>query len=53
MKAVKDLCIRLINRKTYDKEEISDMVSVYHDKKKLTDSEYDEVMELIESVYGE
>lgn len=51
MKAVKDLCVRLINRKTYEKEEIISMVEVYHDKKKLTDSEYDEVMELIEAVY--
>jgi len=51
MKAVKDLCVRLINRKTYEKEEISGMVEVYHEKGKLTDAEYNEVVELIEKVY--
>ena len=53
MKAVKDLCIRLINRKTYNKEEITDMVTNYKNNGRLTKSEYDEVMELIKSVYGE
>ena len=52
MKAVKDLCVRLINRKTYDKEEITSMVEVYHEKGKLTDAEYDEVIELIEAAYN-
>lgn len=51
MKAVKDLCVRLINRKTYEKEEITSMVEVYHKKGKLTDAEYSAVMELIETVY--
>lgn len=53
MKAVKDLCIRLINRKTYSKEEITDMVTNYKNNSRLTESEYAEVMELIESVYAE
>lgn len=52
MKAVKDLCIRLINRKTYTKEEITSMVEVYHEKGKLTDAEYEEVMALIEETYN-
>lgn len=52
MKAVKDLCVRLINRKIYDKEEITSMVEVYHEKNKLTDAEYDEIIELIEVVYN-
>lgn len=53
MKAVKDLCIRLINRKTYEKDEITDMVNNYKANKRLTEAEYTEVMELIESVYAE
>ena len=52
MKAVKDLCIRLINRKTYDKEEITSMVDTYHSKGKLTDTEYAEVMNLINQIYN-
>lgn len=51
MKAVKDLCIRLINRKTYKKDEIADMVTNYKNSGKLTASEYEEVIQLIESVY--
>lgn len=52
MKAVKDLCVRLINRKTYDKDEITDMVNNYKKSGKLTEAEYAEVMELIEGVYA-
>lgn len=51
MKAVKDLCIRLIERKTYSKEEITNMVTVYREKNKLSVAEYDEVMQLIEAAY--
>lgn len=51
MKAVKDLCVRLINRKTYDKETILDMISVYKENKKLTEAEYDELVALIEETY--
>lgn len=53
MKAVKDLCVRLINRKTYSKEEITDMVTNYKNNGRLTEAEYNEVIELIKSVYGE
>ena len=52
MKAVKDLCIRLINRKTYEKDEIADMVTNYKNNGRLTEAEYNEVMELIEQVYA-
>ena len=52
MKAVKDLCIRLINRKTYEKDEITDMVNNYKKSGKLTETEYAEVIELIETVYA-
>ena len=52
MKAVKDLCVRLINRKTYDKDEITDMVNNYKNNGRLTEAEYAEVMELIETVYA-
>lgn len=51
MKPVKDLCIRLINHKTYSKEKITNMVANYKSSGKLTTSEYEEVMHLIESVY--
>lgn len=51
MKAVKDLCVRLIERKTYSEDEITSMVSVYRDKNKLTATEYDEVIQLIKTVY--
>lgn len=51
MKAVKDLCVRLIERKTYSEEEITSMVSVYREKNKLTVAEYDEVIQLIKTVY--
>lgn len=52
MKAVKDLCVRLINRQTYSKEEITGMVNNYKNNSKLTEAEYEEVMELIETVYA-
>lgn len=52
MKAVKDLCVRLINRKTYSKEEITDMVTNYKNNGRLTEAEYNEVIELIEQVYA-
>lgn len=51
MKAVKDLCVRLIERKTYSKTEITNMVTVYREKNKLSVAEYDEVMQLIEAAY--
>lgn len=52
MKPVKDLCVRLINRKTYSKEEITNMVTNYKNNGRLTEAEYAEVMELIEQVYA-
>lgn len=52
MKAVKDLAVRLINRKTYSKEEITDMVTNYKNNGRLTEVEYEEVVELIEKVYA-
>lgn len=52
MKAIKDLCIRLINRMTYDKEEILNMISVYLEKNKLTDDEYNELLSLINKIYN-
>lgn len=52
MKAVKELCVRLINRKTYSKEEITGMVNNYKNSGKLTASEYEEVMQLISEVYA-
>lgn len=52
MKAVKDLCIRIINRKTYSKEEITDMVGTYKNNGRLTESEYEEVMQIISEVYA-
>lgn len=51
MKAVKDLCVRLIERKTYSEDEITSMVSVYREKNKLSVTEYDEIMQLIEVAY--
>lgn len=52
MKPVKDLCIRLINRKTYDIKEISNMIEIYYNKKKLTDDEYSEIKEIISEAYN-
>jgi len=52
MKAVKDLCVRLINRQTYSKKEITDMVGTYKSNGRLTEAEYNEVIELIETVYA-
>lgn len=51
MKAVKDLCFRIINRKTYSKEEITSMVANYKNSNKLTEDEYNEIMELIKNIY--
>lgn len=51
MRAVKDLCFRIINRKTYSKEEITNMVNNYKNNGKLSEDEYSEIIELIENIY--
>lgn len=43
---------RVINRKTYDESTITLMVDDAHEKGRLTDSEYNLLVDLIDRVYG-
>lgn len=43
---------RVINRRTYDEQTITLMVDDAHNKERLTDTEYNDLVDLIDLVYG-
>lgn len=51
-KAYFNLYKRIILRRDYSEERITEMVDDAHNKGRLTDAEYDELVELIDNVYS-
>lgn len=52
-RAYYNLYKRIIIRKDYNEERITEMVDDAHNKGRLTDGEYDELVDLIDNVYSE
>lgn len=52
-KAYYNLYKRVIMRKDYSEELITEYVDDAHNKNRLTDGEYDELVSLIDTVYSE
>ena len=51
-KAYFNLYKRIILRKDYNEERITEMVDDAHNKNRLTDGEYDELVDLIDTTYA-